>query len=182
MSDDVSGGRIVNRAGLANICAVSLPTIDAWVRKDCPVVERGGSGREWKFDTAAVIDWRIAKAMSDAAAGMSGEKGGVTTKDQADTRRAIALAIKAEVEADEALKAVVYRHEVEADVASFCQVLRTGLGNASAKIASRASTMSNAAEIEDMAHTELNRAFEGARGELAARWSSERNRDGDEPG
>ena len=181
MSDETSGGRSVNRAGLASVFAVSLPTIDAWVRKGCPVVERGGTGREWQFDTAAVIEWRTAKAVEDAVAGMGGDKSSVT-KDQADTRRAIALAIKAEVEADEALKAVVYRQEVETDILAFCQALRIGLGNASAKIAGRATSMTNAAEIEDLCHGELNRSFEGAKTELAERWSSERSRDGDAAG
>lgn len=178
MSDETSGGRIVNRAALAQLCGVTLPTIDAWIRKDCPVVERGGQGKEWKFDSAAVIEWRIAKAVEQAVAGMGGDKGSVS-KDQADTRRAIAMAIKAEVEADEALKAVVYRHEVEADIAAFVQTLRLGLGNASAKIAGRATSMTNAAEIEDLCHAELNRSFDGAKTELAERWSSERSRNGD---
>ena len=182
MSDETAGGRIVNRAGLAQLCGVTLPTVDAWVRKDCPVVERGGTGKEWKFDSAAVIEWRIAKAVENAVAGLGGDKGAAVSKDQADTRRAIAMAIKAEVEADEALKAVVYRHEVESDIASFCQTLRIGLGNASAKIAGRATSMTNAAEIEDLCHAELNRSFDGAKTELAERWSSERSRDGDAAG
>ncbi len=165
MSDETAGGRIVNRAALAQLCGVTLPTIDAWVRKDCPVVERGGTGKEWRFDSAAVMDWRIAKAVEQAVAGMGGDKaGGAISKDAADTRRAIAMAIKAEVEADEALKAVVYRHEVEADIAAFCQTLRIGLGNASAKIAGRATSMTNAAEIEDLCHAETEPLLRGRRG------------------
>lgn len=49
---------IVNRVEIANRCGVSLPTIDAWVRKGCPYVSRGSKGREWKFDVSAVFVWK----------------------------------------------------------------------------------------------------------------------------
>lgn len=50
---------IVNRAELADLFGVSLPTIDSWVRKGCPVVERGGRGREWQFHVSEIFNWRI---------------------------------------------------------------------------------------------------------------------------
>ena len=40
--------------------------------------------------------------------------------------------------------------------------------------------MTSAPEIEDLCHSELNRAFEGAKAELDARWASDLPRDGDE--
>ncbi len=181
MSETGNGGRIVNRAGLAALCAVSLPTIDAWVRKDCPVLERGSAGREWQFDSAAVIEWRISTAVENAVAGYQNQSGN-TSKEEADRRRAVANAISAEVAADEALHSVIYRHEAEADMAAFCQVLKTGLGNASSKIAARAAAMINAAEIEDLCHAEINRSFRAAQAELAARWSDERGADADGTG
>ncbi len=60
----MSHGRIVNRAELAELCGVSLPTIDAWRRRGCPYVsapstakEASPQMRQWKFDSAAVIQW-----------------------------------------------------------------------------------------------------------------------------
>ena len=35
-------GKQVTRQALADVFGVSLPTIDAWVRKGCPFVEKGG--------------------------------------------------------------------------------------------------------------------------------------------
>lgn len=58
--------RIVSRATLANLQGVSLPTIDAWVRAGCPVVTRGGRGKEWKFDNAQVTEWRIDRKVAEA--------------------------------------------------------------------------------------------------------------------
>lgn len=59
-------GGIVNRAELANICGVSLPTIDDWVRRGCPIVSRGGRGKAWEFNTADVQGWRIADEVARA--------------------------------------------------------------------------------------------------------------------
>lgn len=59
----------VNRAGLADTFGVSLPTVDAWVRKGCPFVRRGSRGVDWEFETAAVAAWReeqVQKAVDDA--------------------------------------------------------------------------------------------------------------------
>src|SRR3954470_22098572 len=50
-------GRIVNRADLADFLGVSLPTIDGYVRRGCPFIERGSKGREWRFHSKAVVDW-----------------------------------------------------------------------------------------------------------------------------
>ena len=57
-----AGGKIVNRQGLAEFFGVSLPTVDAWVRSKVPYLQKGGKGREWQFDTAAVVEWRIRQA------------------------------------------------------------------------------------------------------------------------
>ena len=183
MSDEAGpiDGRSVNRAELASICGVTVVTIDAWRAKGCPWVERGGRGKEWIFDTAAVIDWRLQRAVTDAVSGYQDESGKVSAE-EADRRKKLANAITAEITADEALRQVVSRHDAEAAMAAFCQVLKTGLANAAAKIAGRATTITSAPEIETMVHVELNRAFDTAKSELAIRWSNGRKLDDDGDG
>ncbi len=69
MSDDAEKcSPIVNRAELASIFDISLPTVDAWVRKGCPVVERGGRGREWQFFVPDVFNWRVISEVAKRAA------------------------------------------------------------------------------------------------------------------
>lgn len=181
MSGATIEGRPLNRAELASLCGVSLPTVDNWVEKGCPYVERGSKGREWQFDSAAVIDWRIQRAVENAVSGYEDTSGNVS-REEADRRRAVANAITAEIAADEALRSVVSRHDAVADMATFCQVLKTGLANMAAKVAARATTMTNASEIEAMAQTEMNRAFTAAREEIALRWFAKRDTDHDAGG
>ncbi|WP_319548826.1 terminase small subunit [Desulfogranum marinum] len=48
---------IVNRKELADIFGVANTTIDAWVSKGCPVIEKGTRGKASKYDTVDVFNW-----------------------------------------------------------------------------------------------------------------------------
>jgi hypothetical protein len=158
---------------IASVLGIHRNTIAGWLKKGCPSVQAADPARgvEWKLEIPAVFAWRIDHAVKDALASYADAAGGIS-KDEADRRRAVALAIVAEIEADEALKSVVSRQDAEADMASFCQTLKQGLSNASARIASRATSMTNAPEIQDLVQEELNRSFRAAQGELATRWGA----------
>lgn len=51
MSDTLS------KSALAEHLGVSLPAVDAWVRRGCPIEERGAPGRAAKFDVQKVMAW-----------------------------------------------------------------------------------------------------------------------------
>lgn len=146
-------------------------TVAGWIDRGCPVVKRADRalGIEWEISVAAVVEWLVARAVEDAVASYEDESGKITLE-EANRRRAVAQAIAAEVSADQALDLVVARGDVEADMAAFCVGLRTGLANATAKMAARAATMTSAPEIQEFCEAELNRAFETAQAELVARW------------
>lgn len=59
-------GQSANRTDLARFFGVALPTVDGWIRSGCPCVKKGGKGRQWEFDTAAVAEWLRDKAVNDA--------------------------------------------------------------------------------------------------------------------
>lgn len=52
--------RKANKAELAEFFNVSIPTIDAWIRKGMPVVQRGAKTVPWVFDLLAVTLWKFA--------------------------------------------------------------------------------------------------------------------------
>lgn len=49
--------RTLTKAGLAEAFDVSLPTVDAWLRRGCPYIREGANGQPWAFDLPAVIAW-----------------------------------------------------------------------------------------------------------------------------
>ena len=181
MSGALKPGRTINRSDLSSLCGVSLPTVDAWVRKGCPIIERGSKGREAKYDSAAVIRWIRDNAVADAVSGLQ-DSGGKVSRDEADRRRAVANAITAEVEADEALKSVMSRFDGEGILADFCQALRSSLATTGAKIANRTAAMTNPAEIRDFCQSEINRSFKAAEADLRERWAGEPGEDNGDSG
>jgi terminase small subunit / prophage DNA-packing protein len=50
--------RFVNKIQLETLFDKSLPTIEAWIRKGVPFVQKGDKAKEWQFDASAVAKWR----------------------------------------------------------------------------------------------------------------------------
>lgn len=59
-------GAVANRSELAQLFGCSVMSIDAWVRKGMPYVQKGGRGVAWEYDTAACIAWSNEQAMISA--------------------------------------------------------------------------------------------------------------------
>lgn len=55
-------GREITRAEVSALFGIALTTVDAWVRRGCPIVEKGGRGIPHKFDSAAVFWWAVEDA------------------------------------------------------------------------------------------------------------------------
>ena len=51
----------LNKRQIAEAFGVSVPTVDSWVARGCPVVEVGDKGAAYKFDLEAVRRWRDAE-------------------------------------------------------------------------------------------------------------------------
>lgn len=49
--------RRANKAQLAEFFGVTLPAVEAWVRKGAPFVQRGSKGVGWIFDLNQVAQW-----------------------------------------------------------------------------------------------------------------------------
>lgn len=71
MSDPVSlsaVGRLrkANKAEVAEFFDVSIPSVEGWLRRGCPVVQRGSRTIPWVFDLLEVAKWRITGQRTDA--------------------------------------------------------------------------------------------------------------------
>lgn len=67
MSNKKGRGEILNRTEMAHHLGVAMPTLDDWVRRGCPVVQRGGRGRAWQFNSADLRTWRDDDIRRDAS-------------------------------------------------------------------------------------------------------------------
>jgi hypothetical protein len=50
-------GLNLSKRGVAEALDVSSVTVDRWVSRGCPVLERGAKGKRWVLDLAAVVEW-----------------------------------------------------------------------------------------------------------------------------
>ena len=52
--------RQANKSEVCSWFGISPPTLDMWIRRDCPVVKKGGGvGKPWLFDLLEVAKWRF---------------------------------------------------------------------------------------------------------------------------
>src|SRR5436309_15027811 len=57
-------GQIANRGEVAGILGISPTTLDRYVQAGCPFLEKGSGRREYRFNTAEVIRWVLARETS----------------------------------------------------------------------------------------------------------------------
>lgn len=90
-----------NRRQLADILRVSMPTVTTWVGEGMPFVKEGSKSAEWEFETRDCIEWMAAnklKARAKAKSGSEDDEPGHETIEEAERRKMVANADKAEVQ------------------------------------------------------------------------------------
>lgn len=80
---DIPDERISNKATVANWFGVSLTTVDQWIRRGVPYLQRGERGKEWRFDLLAIARWKY--GAPDASPDEDPEK--LSPKDRLDWYR-----------------------------------------------------------------------------------------------
>jgi phage terminase Nu1 subunit (DNA packaging protein) len=116
-------GREVNRTELAEINGVSLPTVESWVRRGCPVVQRGGRGRAWQFNTAEVRNWREDDIRAESSHATH------ATKDELILRKLAAETEQAELDLAKAKDEVIPFEQLERAMVKAFGEVRAGMRN-----------------------------------------------------
>lgn len=155
----------------AGLLGVNKSTLQTWLAQGCPAVEKADRSRgiDWKLAIPEIMRWRIERAVADAVAPYSGG-GDMITREEADRRRAVAVARVAEIELDEKLRSVVHVADSKDTMAQFAQAVKNGGDTAISKIAARCCQMTDPHEIRTMAEKEWNRGMSAAREELRRLW------------
>lgn len=109
---------------MADHLGVAMPTLDDWVRRGCPVVERGGRGRAWKFNSADVRAWRDEDIREQMASKVAN-----ATLDELKRRKLEAETLQLELDLAKARGEVVPVDQYERALAKAFGEVRAGLRN-----------------------------------------------------
>jgi len=86
-------GKNVGRSEIADLFGVGESTVDQWVRKGMPVVEKGSRGVKWQINTAQVSEWLKSRAVEEITG-----KFDATDERELRRRKLAAETAKAEIE------------------------------------------------------------------------------------
>lgn len=129
----------VNRTELAEILGVSMPTITSWMGEGLPYVEGGGKGKPYTFDSVDAIEWwaenkrrRKQRGPVPGTDPFAEGEDRPETYEEAERRKMVANADKAELELAKLAGKVVEIDDVAAAIADMHVKVRTrllGIGN-----------------------------------------------------
>jgi len=149
-------GQTVTRAGLADVFGVALPTVDGWVRNGCPYIQRGGRGREWQFDTAAVAQWLRDKAVAEATGDVQADEA------ELKRRKLAAETAKVELELAKAMGEVAPIREFERAQAAAFAVIRSNVMLVPQRVVTQLLGETDEQVFKDKLRAELALALESA--------------------
>jgi len=149
-------GKRVNRSGLAETFGVVTITVDSWVKKGCPFIERGGRGREWVFDTADIARWLRDQAMAEAGADDAG-------LEEIDKRTRRAKMHQAELELAKAQGAVAPIRDFERAMAAMCAQVQANCLNIPQRVVTQLLGETDEARFKSVLRAEIVLALEATR-------------------
>lgn len=124
-------GMEVSRSGLAEYAGVALTTVDRWVKDGCPVVQRGGRGVEWKFNTAEVRLWE--KQRDREVAGGSNDE---SPTEELKRRKLLAETRLIEMELERKAKAIAPVWQMHRVMSVRCTLIQINLMNMATRLVS----------------------------------------------
>lgn len=146
--------RRVNRAELAEIFGVTVVTVDAWVRRGCPFIQRGSKGTPWIFDTAEVVKWRTDQAREEAAGTAQADV------DELERRKLAAITAKHELELAKARGDVAPLDQVERMVARAFAEVRGQVRNIPGRVVTRLLGETDERRFKQVLMDEIDQALE----------------------
>jgi len=123
-------GRPLSQNEVATFFGYSLPTVRSWVEEGCPVQSEGGKGKAYVFDSEAVHRWLLGRDKRSGRAPRAPDPDAdpeKISKEEADRRKAVADALKAEL-------AFVTAKEQVAPIAMIAKVVSDEIANARARL------------------------------------------------
>lgn len=155
MANTRGRGINLNRAEMADAMGITPPTLDEWVKRGCPAVQRGARGRPWTFNSAEVLRWREDDIRSQAQ--------GVEVSSENELRRrkleAEVELIELELAQEKALVVTVQQFE-RGMAKAFGEVRSRLRGVLPARVAARVATLTTETEIKEALRDEIDEVLE----------------------
>jgi phage terminase Nu1 subunit (DNA packaging protein) len=147
-------GKNVTRIEIADLFGVSHTTVDAWIKRGMPVVQRGSRGKAWQINTAEVSAWLEQRAKESAAGG-----------DQADERelkrrKLAAETAKVELELARVRGEVVPLAQLERALANTFAEVKTNLRSVPSRVATAIIGEETETRIKAVILKEIDQALE----------------------
>lgn len=147
-------GKTLGKHEIAEFFGVTEPTVDQWVRRGCPVVERGSKGKQWKINTAQVSDWLRQRDIEQATgANLSDEQ-------ELKRRKLAAETQKAELEMLRVKGDLVPLAQLERQLSNTFAELKTNLRNVPKRTATALVGETSEVRIKDVILAEIDQCLE----------------------
>jgi excisionase family DNA binding protein len=163
---------IFNRVEAADFLGVHKTTIDDWVREGMPYKARPDATRvgerQWKFDSAEVVEWLVSRAKSSGVGVDDSSKAAAKVEQEAKARERTAIAGLKEMEYAERLKVMVHVDDVIERVEEQYSIVKSRLQAIPGRMAQSLSVESDPAMVERMLKQEVSEALEALSGAAPA--------------
>ncbi len=150
----ITRGKNVGRQDIADLFGVSHTTVDAWLKRGLPVVQRGARGKKWSINTAEVSEWLKQREIEK----LSGE--GVSDAEELKRRKLAAETAKVELELARLKGEIVPLAQLERALANTFAELKTRMRSVPSRIATTLIGEDNETRIKAVILAEIDQALE----------------------
>lgn len=147
-------GQTVGKREVAQIFGVAESTVSEWVRRGCPVMQRGGKGVAWQVNTADVAEWLKKRAVEDIA----GES--LADESELKRRKLAADTAKAELELAKVKGEVVPLRQLERALANTFAEVKTNIRNVPSRVSTALIGETSETRIKEVIVEEIDLALE----------------------
>lgn len=146
-------GKNVTRQEVADLFGVSHTTVDAWLKRGLPVIQRGSKGKAWVINTAEVSAWLEQRAK---------ESGGSDNTDERELKRRklAAETAKVELELARVRGEVVPLKQLERALANTFAEVKTNLRSVPSRVATAIIGEESETRIKAVILKEIDQALE----------------------
>ena len=147
-------GKILGKHEIAEFFGVTEPTVDQWVRRGCPVVQRGSKGKAWQINTAKVSDWLRQRDIEQATGN------NLSDEQELKRRKLAAETQKAELEMLRVKGELVPLKQLERALANTFAELKTNMRNIPRRTATALIGETSEVRIKEVMLAEIDQALE----------------------